>query len=438
MDITIIGGGISGLAAAWELSSRPDLSITVFEASDRLGGKISTVPFAGRAVDLGPDAFLRRVPDALALCAEVGLDDLIAPAHSVARVWLDGTLVPLPPGLVLGVPARFDSLADSGTLSAEGLRRARSEPQLPGLPIDSDRSVGELIRSRFGDEVAERLVGPLLGGIAAGDIDSMSVDACVPQLAAAARSATSMSQYLASTPSASPGPVFAAPANGMQVLIDTLVEQLTARGVTFRLGEPIDRLPDADGVVLTTAAPVSARLLSAVSSDAAAVLSSIDHASVVFTALAFDTAVLPDALDGSGFLVPRTAGLSITAASWSSSKWERLAGDPVILRVSMGHAHDPAAIDRTDTDVLERIVGDLRTTMGITANPVEARIARYRDGFPQYTPGHLDRIDEMERTLERDAPRVVVSGMALRGVGIPACIREARRAAATLADRIRG
>jgi oxygen-dependent protoporphyrinogen oxidase len=195
-------------------------------------------------------------------------------------------------------------------------------------------------------------------------------------------------------------------------------------------------LPPADGVVLTTPAPVTASLLATRCAPAAATLGEIRHASVVFTTLAFDRAAVPGDLDASGFLVPRDAGLTVTAASWSSTKWERLAGDPVILRVSMGHSHDAEPIGLDDTEVLRRIAADLRTTMGITATPVAHRITRYPDGFPQYAVGHLDRIATLEADLERDAPDIAVCGMAHRGVGIPACVREARAASAGLLRRL--
>lgn len=435
-EIAIIGGGISGLAAAWELSGDPSLDVTVVEAADRLGGKIRTEPFAGRPLDLGPDAFLRRVPDALALCGELGLDDLVAPAHGTAKVWLDGTLKALPGGLVLGVPARFDELEASDILSVDGLNRARAEVELEGLPITEDLTVGALIRGRYGDELADRIVAPLLGGIAAGDIDAMSIDASVPQLAAAARNATSITRALAATPAANPGPVFAAPNGGMGVLIDTLVRRLRERGVEFRVNTSLAELPDADGTLITTPAPTAAGLLAGHCDEAAELLRSIEHASVVFTAIAFRAADLPEALDGSGFLVPRSAGLSITAASWSSSKWAHLAGDPVILRVSMGHSADPGAIDLDDETIAQRIAADLRTTMGITAAPTELRVTRYRDGFPQYRPGHLDRVARLEAALAERLPRVEVAGMAHRGVGIPACVREARAAARRLRSRV--
>jgi len=439
--ISVIGGGISGLAAAWELSADPSVQITVHEAAARLGGKIHTSPFAGRMVDEGADAFLRRVPEAVALCGEIGLEELISPSQGSAMVWVDGELKRLPGGLVLGVPVHFDDLEASGILTHWGIARARHEPELEGEPLVGDSSIGAVITRRYGQEVTDRLVGPLLGGIAAGSVDTMSIDAMAPQLAAAAHRSRSLAQALADTPpSFQPGgvpdPVFAAPAHGMGSLIARLETQLRERGVLFVTGQPVTSLPAGDGTVLTTPAPVTASLVAPRSPGAAELLSSIRLASVVFTALAFRRDDVPGALDASGFLVPRTAGLTITAASWSSTKWERLEGDPVILRVSIGHDRDPDSIELSDDEVLGRITADLGTVMGITASPVDHRITRYRDGFPQYDVGHLERTDRLEALLAHDAPDLAVCGMAHRGVGIPACIREARRAAASLRTRL--
>lgn len=438
MRIVVVGGGISGLAAAWELSDRAGVNVEVVESTDRLGGKIRTSEIGGRDVDEGPDAFLRRVPDALELCEEVGVDDLVSPARGDASVWIDGELRPLPSGLVLGVPATFDDLERSGILTPWGLARARHEPDLEGDPLTTDVTIGELVRRRYGNEAVDRLVAPLLGGISAGDIDELSCDAVVPQLAAAARRSRSLSEALADDLArVRPGePVFAAPRHGMGELIERLARALRDRGVDIVTGSRVDRLPDADGVVVATPAPDAVPLIAPRSAEAAEELAAIEHASVVFTTLVFRGADVAVPLDGSGFLVPRDAGLTITAVSWTSSKWGHLSGDDVIVRVAMGHSRDPRSIEMDDAEVLATIRADLRATMGIEAPPVEHRVVRYRDGFPQYAVGHLDRIERIERALRRDAPDLALCGMAMRGVGIPACIGVARRGAADLVARL--
>ena len=438
--VTVIGGGITGLAAAWELSAHDDLEITVLEAGRRFGGKISTSPFAGRLVDEGADAFLRRVPEAVELCRELGLDDLTSPATGSAFIWADGALHRIPDGLVLGVPATFDDLDRSDVLSPAGRARARLEPHVEGEPLVGDCSVAELIDTRFGPEVTRRLVEPLIGGIYAGVADRLSLDAVLPQLAEVAHSRTVLSTALSERQASSVahGPVFSAPVDGMDALIGALVAALETRGVRLATSHPVDALPPGDGVIVATPAPVSARLVEPLSPEAAALLAGIEYASVALVTLAYRGTDIDIELDGSGFLVPRDAGLFITAASWATTKWAHLAGpdDVVILRVSAGHREDRRPDAMTDDQLVAAMCADLRVTMGVDAAPSEVRVSRHRDGFPQYDVGHLDRIERIDSLLREAAPHVLVTGSAHRGLGIPACIRQGRAAARSLAARL--
>jgi oxygen-dependent protoporphyrinogen oxidase len=452
--VVVIGGGITGLAAAWELSHDPTISVTVLEASDRFGGRIQTSAFANRMVDEGADAFLRRVPDGLQLITELGLDDrLVSPTATSALVWSRGELRPLPAGLVLGVPTDAEALVPSGILTDAAIDAVRAEPNLAGTPLDADESVGSLIRRRFGDEVLEQLVEPLVGGINAGEADRQSVDAVVPQIAAAARRSASLTRGFAAladdaaagTGHAAPGPVFAAPRAGMGSLIAELVAGLAARGVELTTGlgvEAIERSGggwlvsagdatiEADAVIVTSPAPVASRLVRPLAPEAADGLAAIDHASVALVALAIPADQLRRPLDASGYLVPRTAGLTITATSWSSSKWAHLAGDDdVIMRVSCGHRGDPGPTELPDDDLVAAVLADLSTTMAFDPSPSEVRITRYPAGFPQYDVGHLDRVAAIEADIRDHAPGIVVCGSALRGLGVPACIRQGREAA---------
>ena len=439
--VTVVGGGITGLAAAWELSAHDELDITVLEAGPRFGGKIATTEFAGRRVDEGADTFLRRVPEAIDLCDELGLDDLTSPASGSAFVWTDGALRRIPGGLVLGVPAHFDELDRSDILTAQGRARARLEPEIEGAPLQGDCSVAELIDARFGPEVTRRLVEPLIGGIYAGTADRLSLDAVLPQLAEIAHSSAVLSTPLAER-EASPGtqgPVFSAPLAGMGSLIDTLVDGLTTRGVHLVSGRAADALPASDAVIVATPAPVAARLVAALRPAAATLLEGIEYASVVLLTLAFHRAEVGIELDGSGFLVPRDAGLLMTAASWATTKWAHLVrpdDDLVILRVSVGHREDSRPETMTDDELVMAARGDLRLTMGIDAAPSEVRISRYLNGFPQYDVGHLDRVARIDALLESAAPHVIVTGSAHRGLGIPACIRQGRAAGRVVAARL--
>jgi oxygen-dependent protoporphyrinogen oxidase len=332
-------------------------------------------------------------------------------------------------------------------VSPDAVDAVRREPSLGGEPMSRDESVGSLVRRRFGDEVLEVLVEPLVGGINAGEADALSVDAVVPQLAAAARRSASLVEGLRSaapTDATAAGPVFAAPARGMGSLVEELGLALAARGVDLRVDAPVEAVERdrtgctvatpagdvaADAVVVATPAPAAAGLLRPLAPVAADLLGGVGHASVVMVSLAVPVASLP-ALDASGFLVPRGAGLTVTAASFASTKWAHLADtETAILRVSCGHRDDPAPVDVADDALVDVVLRDLATVLGSEPTPTEVRISRYRDGFPQYDVGHLDRVAAIEGELRDRAPGVVVAGAALRGLGVPACIRQGRTAA---------
>ncbi len=443
--LAVVGGGIAGLAAAWEAVER-GWSVTVVDGAGRTGGKLVTTDFLGRPVDEGADAFLRRVPDALRLCEELGITDLRSPAAAAAMVWADGRLHPFPPGSVMGVPVDPAALDGCDLVSAEGRARWAAEPKLEGLPIDHDVAVAPFLRERLGPEIADRLVAPLLGGIAAGDPERMSLDATVPQFAAAARSGPSLLQALRDTPRLA-GPVFAAPAGGMQSLPDTLTAALLRRGVTIRTGaaavglEPSWTVHLADGssveadrVVVATPATASARLLDAVSAEVRSMLASLDHASAVLVTLGYRSADVELDPASSGFLVPRDAGLTVAAVSWGSSKWPHWADDDHhVLRVSAGHRNDPGPVELPDDELLAAFAADLHRTMGVDTEPVASRITRYPGGFVQHDVGHLERMDLLDRAVAA-LPGLALCGGGLRGVGIPASIASGRRAAAALCE----
>jgi protoporphyrinogen/coproporphyrinogen III oxidase len=429
----VIGGGIAGLAAAYDLAIGGD-EVVVLEASDRVGGKVQTVPFAGVALDTAPDAFLARRPEAVDLCDELGLrSSLEAPAATSSYLWSRGRLRPIPAG-VLGVPTDLVSLARSGVLSPGGVARAAAERWLPGTPLSDDEPIGAIMRRRFGDEVALRLIDPLLGGINAGHIDMLSIDAVAPQLAAAARRDRSLTRALTSAvrPAALDDPVFFTVVGGMARLVDALVEAIEKHGGEIRTGVSVQTPDDvdADGVVIAVPAYVAAPLLREIDRDAAATLAAIDHSSVTLATFAYASTSADRPLDASGFLVPRPEGLLMTACSWASSKWTHLAAPArFLLRVSAGRTGDERALGMTDEAVVAQLRDELALTMGVRGDPLEVAVHRWPRAFPQYAPGHLDR---MKALLGRLPGRVTLAGALLGGVGLPACIGTGRRAAARL------
>jgi oxygen-dependent protoporphyrinogen oxidase len=454
MRTVVVGGGISGLAAAHALAIEGH-DVTVLEASERLGGKIKTSAFAGRQVDEGPDAFLARVPHAVELSRRLGLgDELVSPATGSASLWLDGALKPIPPGLVLGVPVDFEPLAESGVLSPEGLKRARQEPTLAGEPVTDDVTIGDLIRRRYGAEVHERLVDPLLGGINAGRTEELSLDVGAAQLAAVARRGASLTEGLRAQREANPpdptAPVFYAPGGGMGRLVDALVGALADLGAVVHTSSPVTAVErradrwlvgtdadvfDADVVVVAAPAFAAAPLVEPLSPDAAGALAAVRYASVTLVSLAYAEADLAaGALTGSGFLVPRTEGRLLTACSVFSNKWPHLAAPgSVILRASVGRHGDERWRDLDDVALIEAVHDELAAAYGLAAGPTDVRISRWERSFPQFPAGHLATMAGVEDALRRDAPGIAVTGAYLRGVGIPACIGSAQAAVAALA-----
>ena len=443
--VAVLGGGITGLAAAWELSRLADTPhATVFEA-EHVGGKLRASPFAGLpSLDEAADAFLARVPWGRQLCAELGLVDLVSPATGSAFVWYAGRLHALPDGLVLGVPAGLSGLIRSRLLSPLGVVRAGWDLLRPATPPGHD-NLGRLIRDRFGAQVLERLVDPLVGSINAGDADRLSLRASTPQIAEPAAGSRSLLLALRRSRRATPaaGPVFLAPRTGMASLAASLAEQLADAGtaIVARRVETVARdgvrwRVDGevfDAVIMATPAQTAARLVGAVSPDAAAGLASIPYAGVVMVALHVARPVGPA---GSGYLVPKPVQRHVTAGSLASHKWAHWqpADGGALLRVSLGRYGNEAPLDFSDDTAVRTAVDEVSAHLGTTLDPVAHRVTRWPDSFPQYLPHHLERVEAIERTLARDCPGLVVAGAAYRGIGVPACIRQGRNAATAVAS----
>ena len=472
--VAVLGGGITGLAAAHRLHVLdPDLQVTVLEAGDRAGGAIRTSPLHGQPIDEAADAFLARVPEAVALCHELGLaDELTTPAARSAFVAAGGVLRRLPEGLVLGVPTDLDALAASGIVSAAGVARAAEDLDRPadGPPPGVDESVGALVRRRLGDEVADRLVAPLLGGVNAGDADRLSLAAGAPQLAAATRGQPSLIAGLRAQRAAATtepdAPVFHALRGGTGTLVDALVAALpdgTVRTATVATG--IDRLDagyrihlgrpgpptgrparpaprghvDVDAAVVALPAWAGAAVLGTVPDlvDVAAELAALEWASVAMAALVVRRDDVDHPLDGSGALIPAAERRHVTACSFGSTKWAHWGDDDqVVLRASVGHAGDDgAALAVDDATLLARVLADLEALVGLHGPPVATRVSRWPRALPQYRPGHLARARSWQRRTWERTPALWPTGASYAGLGVPACIRQGDAAARLLLDR---
>jgi len=450
----VVGGGIAGLAAAHALGREPALDVTVLEASPQIGGKLRLAEVGGVTVDVGAEAMLNRRPEAIGLARDVGLaDDLVHPATTSARLWNRNRLVPMPRTL-MGVPTDLASLDQ--VVSRKGVARAAMDAVLPATVLgDRDTSVGALVEERFGKEVVDRLVEPLLGGVYAGHAREISARAAVPQVVALLDRDRSMSRAAAAVMSspASDAPVFAgirggigrlpqavATASGAAVRTDATVRDVVRRSdggwrlVVGSTREP--ELVEADAVVLATPARPTARLLSDVAPDAALELARIEYASMAIVTMAFHDHDLPE-VGGSGFLAPPVDGHAVKAATFSFAKWDwvRAAGDGLLLlRCSIGRHREEAVLQVPDEELVDLAVGDLRDAIGLSVRPVDAHVQRWGGGLPQYAVGHLERVATVRGALA-DIPGLAVCGAAYDGLGIPACIASANLAVAkVLAD----
>lgn len=460
--VVVIGGGIAGLAAAHRLLA-DGVRVTLLEAGPRLGGKLLAGELAGLRVDLGAESVLARRPEALELARAVGLGDALQPpATATARLWTRGELRPMPTGHVMGVPGDLGPLAASGVLSAEGLARAGAEAALEPEEIGEDVALGEYVAARLGHEVVDRLVEPLLGGVYAGNAYRISMRAAVPQLFEAARTHASLGEGVRelqrrAARAGQSGPVFsgidggigrlplavadACRAAGARILTDAPARELTRtatgwRVVAARRGSAGGaEVIEADGIVLATAAGPAARLLDGLAPSAATELRGVEYASMALVTMALRRRDLPAGIaDGgaSGFLVPPVDGRTIKASTFSSNKWAWSGTDPelFLLRTSVGRHGDEAALGLSDEELVDVSRADLGDAVGLAASarPVASTVTRWDGGLPQYPVGHLARVARI-RAAVAALPGLAVCGALYDGVGVPACIASAGKAA---------
>lgn len=447
--VVVVGGGIAGLAAADRLLSA-GARVTLLEATDRLGGKLMAGEIAGAPVDLGAESMLARRPEAVDLARSVGLAErLQPPATASASVWSRGELYAMPKGHVMGVPADASALA--GLLSAEGVARIGRERDLGPVAVGDDVSIGEYVARRLGREVVDRLVEPLLGGVYAGDAYRISMRAAVPQLFEALRTHDSMLDAVRAIRSkAAEQPrddaVFTGVDGGVGRLPGAVADSVRARGGDIRTETPVlaltrtaggwavrtdQEIVAADGVVMANPAWSASALLAQESPPASAELAGIEYASMALVTMAFRRAALTGLPDGSGFLVPPVDGRAIKAATFSTRKWrwvDESAPDLFVLRTSIGRYGEEDRLQHEDAELVEVSLRDLGAATGLAARPVATEVTRWIGGLPQYPVGHPARVARIREAVAK-LPALRLCGAPYDGVGIPACIASARRAA---------
>jgi protoporphyrinogen oxidase len=444
----VVGGGISGLTAAYRLraAAGDDATITLFDPADRLGGILRTEQVGGRPMDLGAEAFVLRRPEVPALLAELDLSGRqLATTGARPLIYSRQELHPLPADTVVGIPSSAASVA--GLVDAATVARIDAEPTRPlGWQPGSDPAVAELVGDRFGAQVVARSVDPLLSGVYAGSAATIGLRAAAPSVAAALdRGATSLTDAARQgLPPATGAPVFGALDGGYQVLIDELIERSRPRWVRAAVERLDPAAPGwallddsgtrwhAEAVVLAVPAPRLAVLVHQVAPRTFLAASRIVSASSVVVALAVPAGTpFPRC---SGVLAASGEPLRAKAITLSSRKWGSR-GNTQLLRLSFGRFGDDLAARATDDELLSWAVEDLAAVFGLTVDPVDARVQRWIDAMPQYGPGHADVVAEVRAGLPRT---LAVAGSYLDGIGVPACIAAAGRAAERVIRAIEG
>ncbi len=463
--VVVVGGGVSGLAAAERVvRSDPRAVVTVIEATARLGGMIHTERTDDFTFEVGADSVIAAKPATRDLCARLGIADrLHGSSARGAYVYRAGRLRRLPAGLSGLMPTQLRPLATSGILSPRGLARVAIEPWR-GAPADlGDESIRAFVVRRMGREAYDRLVEPLLTGIYAGDGAQLSIESTFPQLRALERKHGSLLRGLRARASGTPAAHVAGAASpflslptGLAELIEALEAALLATNrVRIVRGTPARALHapagdrwtggrvridvghdvlDADAVIIATPASAAVPLLRSVDAALAAELGTVTHSSTATVTLAYALADVPRPLDGTGYVVPGAEGRAVMACTWLSSKWAgRVPPDAALFRLFLGGVHRPELVERDDARLLALARAELREVLGIEAAPRFTRVARWIDAMPQYTLGHATRVARVEERV-KGYPWLALAGNAYQGVGIPDCIRSGEAAA----DRVLG
>jgi oxygen-dependent protoporphyrinogen oxidase len=447
VDVGVIGAGVSGLAAGYELRKRKR-SVALFERSNRAGGVVQTDRVGEFTIDAGPDALLVQKPAAVALCNELGLGDRLLPTKlpRTAYILRGGQLHPLPGASILGFPTRLMPLVKSRLLSPSAKLRMALELFVPRRSprLQGDESIAQFVHRRFGAEAVTYIAEPLLAGIHAGDVERLSMSALFPRLVdAEAKTGSVIRSFRRAQGPANADGVFRSFPNGVAELIDGLMKAMPKESV--RLNSSVTRIAkttdgfvihvdgqpaiSARSVILAVPAPAAAELLAPIDLELSASCSSIRYLSTATVVFAFPREAVKHDLRGSGFVVPKAEGISITAAAWISSKWPQRAPEGyALLRAFLGGARDPDVLTKSDQDLIAVALGDLTKILDIRTAPTLTRLYRWNKSSPQQEVGHGELMKNIDTALAKH-PGLFISAAGFRGVGIPDCIADARATA---------
>lgn len=455
-QVVIIGGGISGLAAAYALSQQPDIHPVIYEASDRVGGVLHTEVNDGWVIEHGPESFIAMKPRGIGLARELGLEPRFQttnPANRGSLIMKGGKLYPMPEGLTGLIPSQFGPMAKTSLVSPVGKLRMGLDFVIPARKDDGDESLGAFVRRRLGSDIYDHLIEPLMAGIYSGDGDELSLQATFPQLAAAEREHGGLIKgVLAQKKAQKSRPIahqsvmgFLSFRNGIQEIVDACAAAFLANGGEMRLQTAVTDLNrtagerfalttpggvvDADAVILAAPVHVQRELLAGIAPASAQAMTGIPQVSSAVVMLGYEGDIAPK---NYGYLSPRAENRTVKAVTWMSSKWEgRAPAGHTLVRGFLGRAGDQAVLNATDDELVNMVRAEISETAGITAAPVLVRVVRLNAASPQYLVGHLDRVATIEAEIAT-IPGLEIAGNMLHGVGIPDAIAAGERASANL------
>ena len=467
--IAIIGGGISGLAAAFTLEEHRRsgaLDYTLYESSPNFGGVLRTEHIDGCIVEAGPDSFITEKPWAASLCRSLGLGDQLIGSNDADRktyILVHGRLIPMPDGLMFMVPTKILPTAFSPLFSWTTKLCMAQELFHPPRPAATDESVASLVARHYGSEMVDRLADPLLSGVYGGEAASLSVRAVVPRFAEMERTHGSLGRAMLATRRKMPHsanrpapPLFTSLKNGMQQLIETIVPRLnqnslltnapveaihresegptvegsTPEGWTVSVGSKSARF---DAVILAVPAGVAAKLLAACIPALSSELAAINYTSSITVGLAYDREVRQSLPPGFGFLVPRREGKRLLAATFVHNKFpHRAPADRALLRCFFAGLAAENIWQLSDDAITTIVRTELQQILGLRAAPIFSRVYKWKSAMAQYGVGHLDRLGRIER-LRQQLPGLALAGNAYRGIGVPDCVRSGQDAAKQVA-----
>jgi len=452
--IAIIGGGISGLSAAYAVEKKRragfDVEYVLYEASPRLGGVLVTEDVDGCLIEAGPDSFLTEKPWASDLCQELGIGDQLIGSNDADRktyILVRGRLVEMPDGLMFMVPTKILPTIFSPLFSLKTKLRMAQEWFHPPHTAEGDETVASMVERHYGPEMVDRLADPLLSGVYGGEASQLSVRAVLARFADMEAKHGSLGRAMlaarrkGNNPNGAPRPLFTSLKEGMQQMVDALVAHLDGNAVTT--GTPVQAVTregggwivsaglqsdQFDGVILAVSTQVGASLLRMSSPELAAELSGVKYSSSVTVALGFDQNVRRALPPGFGFLVPRSEGKRMLAATFVHNKFpHRAPDDRAILRCFLGGARDEQILKSSDGEILEIVRQELRQILHLTTEPLFARVFKWRGAMAQYGVGHLERLQRIAALRQR-LPGLALAGNGYNGIGVPDCVRSGNEA----------